>query len=121
MKKETTQIQQLKDNEQEQLVGYWIKRHGITKSDLTEHPQIDDVMLLIRWKDEFYRDGKAKHKRFFDNTWSWVYHNRLPLKANHLNILRHYAQGTIRHRENISAGRNTIKKQRQYRKALKAQ
>jgi hypothetical protein len=121
MKYETAQKQDANAKEQEQLLGYWIKRYGITKRDLDSHPQIDDLMLLIRWKAEFYCDGKAKHKRFFDNTWNWVYHNRLPLKKKQLNTLGYYAEGTIRHRLNIQAGRNTIKAQREYRKALEAQ
>lgn len=118
MQIETKQIQRLKDTEQEQLVGYWIKRYGISKRDLDSHPQIDDLMLLIRWKAEFYYEGKAKHKSFFDNTWNWVYQGKLPLKAKQLRTLGYYAEGTIRHRENLTAGRNTIRKQREYRKAL---
>lgn len=104
-------------NEQEQLIGYWIKRHGITKRDLDNHPQINDIVFLIKVRDEFYSDFKTKHKRFFDNIWAWVYHNKLPLKAKQITTLGYFAEGTIRHRENIKAGRNTIKKQRQYRKA----
>lgn len=104
--------------EQEQLVGYWIKRFGITRQDLTAHAQIDDLVLLIRFRAEFYNDLKAKHKKFFNNTWNWVYNNKLPLKAKQIRTLGYYAEGTIRHRENIQAGRNTIKKQRLYRKAL---
>jgi hypothetical protein len=106
-----------KDLEQEQLVGYWIKRYGISKKDFDSHPQIDDLMLLIKYRAELYTQLKAKHKRFFDNTWAWVYNNKLPLKAKQLRTLGYYVEGTIRHRENIQAGRNTIKKQRQYRKA----
>jgi hypothetical protein len=121
MKYETIYKQDANAKEQEQLLGYWIKRFGINRNDLTSHPQIDDLILLIRWRAEFYRDGKAKHKRFFDNVWKWVYNNKLPLKAKQLSTLGYYAEGTIRHRQNIQAGRNTIKAQREYRKALEAQ
>ena len=114
---ETISRQSSQAVEQEQLVGYWIKRFGISKKDLDSHPQINDLMLLIKFRAEFYKDGKAKHKKFFDNTWNWVYNNKLPLKAQQLRTLQYYAEGTIRHRENIAEGRNTIKKQRQYRKA----
>ena len=118
---ETLSIQHAQKLEQEQLVGYWIKRFGISRKDLTNHPQIDDLMLLIKYRAEFYHDSKAKQKRFFDNTWSWVYNNKLPLKAKQLRTLGYYAEGSIRHRQNIQAGRNTIQLQRQYRKSLEAQ
>jgi hypothetical protein len=119
-KQETKNLQRLLELEQEQLVGYWIKQFGISRKALVDHPQIDDVMLLIKFRLEFYKGSKAKHKRFFDNTWNWVYHNKFPLKAKQLRTLGYYAQGTIKHRENLRAGRNTIKKQREYRKALEA-
>lgn len=111
--------------EQEQLVGYWIKRVGISKADLDKHPQIDDVMLLIKYKAEFYDDQKAKHKKFFNNTWDWVYKHKLPLKAKQLRTLGYYAQGTITHRNNVQTRtqqqRQSIKARREYRKALEAQ
>lgn len=111
--------------EQEQLVGYWSKRFGISKQDLDRHPQIDDLMLLIKYKDEFYHDQKAKHRKFFNNTWDWVYTNKLPLKAKQLRTLGYYAQGSIAHRQNVELRtqqqRHSIKVSRQYRKALEAQ
>lgn len=116
-KTEHAHIQYKTALEQEQLIGYWVKRFGISKKDLDNHPQIDDLMLLIKIRNEFYKDFKAKHKKFFDNTWNWVYNNKLPLKAKQIRTLGYYTEGTIRHRQNIQAGRNTIKKQREYLKA----
>jgi hypothetical protein len=120
-KQELKSIQNNQAVEQEQLLGFWLKRYGITRKDLESHPQINDLMLLIQWKKEFYKTGTAKHRKFFDNLWNWVYHNRLPLKAKQIKTLGYYTEGNIRHRENIQAGRNTIKAQREYRRAQQAQ
>ena len=120
MTKDEIQQKQLKLLiEQEQLVGYWVKQFGISRTDINRHPQIDDLMLLIRIRRDFYNEFKSKHKRFFDNTWNWVYHKKLPLKNKQITTIGYYIEGTIRHRENLKQGRNTIKKQRQYLKAIK--
>lgn len=113
---EIKQKQFFQSVEQEQLVGYWISRYGISKKDLDTHPQIDDLMLLIRWKAEFYKTGTAKHKKFFDNTWNWVYNNKLPLKAKQLRTLAYYTEGNIRHRQNLL---NTQAEKRQKIQALR--
>jgi len=36
-----------------QLVGYWAKTKGISVKDLERHKQINDVILLIQFKDHF--------------------------------------------------------------------
>jgi hypothetical protein len=118
------QLKGQRDLFSEQLLGYWIRGLGITKKDLDRHPQINDLMLLIQYREEFYADQKAKHKKFFNNTWNCVYTRRLPLTAKQLRTLRHYAQGTVAHRENVQTRvqqqRQTIKARIQYRKALEA-
>ena len=116
MKYETTYKQDANAKQQEQLLGYWVKQFGITSKDLNNHPQIEDLMLLIRWKAEFYHDSKSKHKRFFENTWNWVYYNKRALKEKQLSSLGYFAEGIIRHRQNIhnktQAQRQIIKAQR---------
>lgn len=84
-------IQQSQAHEQEQLVGYWVKRFGINRKDLTEHPQIDDIMLLIQFSREFPDMNNYQQERF-DRVWRWVYHHTLPLKAKHYQSL--YRTGT---------------------------
>lgn len=111
--------------EAEQLVGYWITRYGISRKDLLSHPQFDDLLLLIRWREQFYETGKTKHRKFFDNTWRWVYNNQFALKAKQLRTLYYYAQAGIKHQHNVSvreqAQREKIQIRRNYRKALEAQ
>lgn len=88
---ETDPLTRTRNGEQEQLVGYWVKRFGINRKDLTEHPQINDVMLLIDFARQFPDMNNHQQKRF-DQAWNWVYHNTLPLKAKHFKSL--YRTGT---------------------------
>lgn len=113
--RELKQYQAQQAHEQEQLVGYWIKRMGISKKDLDSHPQIDDVMLLIKFRTEFW-DMNTHFKKTFERTWNWVYKNKMPLKRKHLNNLNRIGKTIVKWRQNrqdqvkiIQAHRNRIK------------
>lgn len=93
---------------QEQLVGYWIKRFGISKRDLDNHPQIDDVMLLIKFAREF-KDINNYRQKQFTRIWRWVYTNQMPLKAKHLRQLNHIGEQLIRFRTKRHTQRTLIK------------
>jgi hypothetical protein len=97
MKIETQLKQQTQKLEQEQLIGYWIKSYGITKKDLDNHPQIDDLMLLIKFRAEFWDMNKTLKKKF-DRSWDWVYNHRMSLKKNHLNNLSQIGKIILRWR-----------------------
>jgi len=105
---ETKQIQYSQALEQEQLVGYWIKRHGISKKDLDTHPQIDDVMFLIKFRAEFW-DMNNQFKKLFDNAWNWVYNNKLPLKNNHLNNLKKIGTSIVKWRTKRQTNQTALK------------
>ena len=89
--READQITRERNTEQEQLVGYWVKRFGINRKDLVEHPQIDDVMLLIDFARQFPDMNNHQQARF-DRVWRWVYNGTLPLKTKHFKSL--YRTGT---------------------------
>lgn len=96
------QFQQYKrETEQEQLIGYWMKTRklGVSRKDLVNHPQVNDVMLLIKYRDEFV-DMNHYHKNKFDSAWRWCYSNKYALKRKHLNWLEHGAKHTINKRKN---------------------
>jgi hypothetical protein len=99
MKYETIYKQDANAKEQEQLLGYWIKRFGINRNDLTSHPQIDDLMLLIRFRAEFW-DMNRTLKNKFDRSWDWVYNHKMPLKKNHLNNLTRIGKTVTKWRNN---------------------
>ena len=47
--RETSDKQRLMEIEASQFIGYWAKTKGIKQADLTQHPQIDDIIILIKY------------------------------------------------------------------------
>jgi len=97
-----------KDFEQEQLVGYWVKRFGFTRKDLMSHPQIDDVILLCKIRDEFV-DMNNYNRKAFNRIWTFVYNGKYPLKAKHLNKLKHISEHTLRKRRRQQEQRQKLR------------
>lgn len=108
---------------QEQLIGYWVKSRGLKHKDLTNHPQIDDCILLIRARDSYWLKFTVSERAHWAAVWEWCYHKRKALKAKHLNKLEHNIMAAeTRHtqrqqqaqitRQKIQARRNLCQTQR---------
>mgnify|MGYP003132683077 CR=1 FL=1 len=83
---------------QNQLIGYWAKTRGITLKDLQSHKRIDDVVLLLQYKDSFGFHLSDSEKATWGALWGSVYHKKKPLKPKMLDKLAHI--GTrIKHRQ----------------------
>ncbi len=106
--KELQQHQRAQALEAEQLIGYWIKRHGITKKDLDTHPQIEDIMLLIKFNAEFW-DMNQKFKKKYNSAWHWVYKKKLPLRKNHLNNLKKIGTTIVKWRTTRQTNQEAVK------------
>ena len=98
--------------EQEQLVGYWLKRFAISRKDLESHPAIDDVIFLLKFKNEFQDMNNFRQKQF-NRIWNYCYNGKFLLKAKHLKQLQASAEHTIRKRNTVKAQQDRIKAQRQ--------
>lgn len=70
--------------EQEQLVGYWLKCQGITRKALETHPHIDDVILLMRWRDAMWHLLNSSEKAVWGAYWGYTYNQRRALKKKSL-------------------------------------
>lgn len=99
--------------QQQRLLMKWCQSQGITPTDLTDHPQIDTVVLLIQYIQEFQEDFNQQARQNFDAVWHWVYTQRLPIKRRHRQRLINQAQGIILRRQRIQAARTRIKAQRE--------
>jgi len=73
--------------EQNQLIGYWAKSRGITLKTLHNHRYIDDVILLINFKDSFNLHMDSKQKQVWGGIWSSVYTKKKKISKNALNKL----------------------------------
>lgn len=88
--------------EQSQLVGYWAKTKGITQKDFEQHPRIDDLILLISFRDQLWTKLNLSERGTWAGYWSSIYikKNKLSYKA-----LKKLEQITItatdRHLKNI--------------------
>ena len=75
-------MRQFTHSETTHLTRYWCRTLGIRDEDLTRHPQIDDVIILIKFINEFEQDFKARHRLQIYMMWDSCYKNRRPL-GNH--------------------------------------
>ena len=85
--REITAKQNLQRFEQEQLVGYWLKRKGITRTALETHPHIDDVVLLMRWREGVWHLLNTSEQAVWGAYWGHTYKKRKALKKKSLNKL----------------------------------
>lgn len=68
---------------------YWCKTKGIFERDLVQHPQINDITILVNIRDTYWSDMTASHRGVWAAYWDWVYFKKKPLKAKHLKKLEH--------------------------------
>lgn len=85
-------------NEKNHYTNLWCRSMGFRSKDLDTHPQIDDVVLLINWKKEFW-DCPKFWKPTINNIWSYVYKHSMPLKNSHLRQLSKITKGIIKWRK----------------------
>ena len=78
---------QFKDLEQEQYVGYWCKTKGITKKDLESHPQIDDVILLLKYRADCWHRLNTSEQAVWGAFWGQTYKKRKALRNKSLKKL----------------------------------
>jgi len=95
----------------------WVKTKGLKIRDITNHPQIDDAILLVTIRDEYWSFFNASNKGLWAALWNKVYHLQFKLKNKHLKQLEQLViTGTSRQqelnqtRQLIKANRNRIKK-----------
>lgn len=97
--------------EQEQLVGYWAKTLGISKQDIEHHACIDDIILLKKFRQEFW-DLPPFWKHDYDRIYKSVYAG-IKLKAKQLKKLKQITEGMIKWRstrqERVSQSRQKIR------------
>ena len=71
---------QLSQSELRHYTNLWCREKGIHSYDLENHPQIDDIMLLLAIKDEFGTEFSKSEQAIWGQKWGWCYNRQLPLK-----------------------------------------
>lgn len=111
-KRELIDQQNQQHHLQSQLVGYWAKTQGLTQKDLDQHPCIDDVVLLKKFRKEFY-DLPSFFLKPYNKIYKSVYQGKIPLKAKQLSTLMRITKAMIKWRQKRQQQKTKIKALRQ--------
>ena len=99
--------------EQEQLVGYWAKKFSlISRKDLTEHPQIDDVIFLLKIRDQLGKYFNNIETGMWGFCWSYTYHKKCRLKKKHIRKLERLTTGILNRLQKQATQRQRIQAHR---------
>lgn len=71
----------------EGVTNYWCRTLGIHSEDLTKHPQIDDVILLIKFLQEYEKELTPKQRVHIHIIWDWCYRQKKPLTKKYLKAI----------------------------------
>jgi len=107
--RDLTQKQSVQTLEQEQLVGYWLKRKGITRKALETHPHIDDVILLMKYRDGMWNYLNNSERAVWAAYWGYTYNKRKALKKKSLSKLEQITNTVIARQETRQSAINKIK------------
>lgn len=114
-----TETLPLSNSEKTHYTNLWCCSIGIKSRDLTNHPQIDDVIILVKFHQECWFDMDQEQRGVWAAYWSWTYHKQFPLKAKHLKKLANIMASVIgrrtkaeKTRQHIKALRESITQQR---------
>lgn len=77
----------LSKSELEHYTNYWCKSKGISSKDLTEHPRIDDIILLLAFREAMWIKLNKAEQGCWSGYWSSIYHKRNRLKGKALKKL----------------------------------
>jgi hypothetical protein len=102
----------------EGVTNYWCRTLGIHNTDLHTHPQMDDVVLLVKFIQEYQKEFTPKQRIQLYIIWDWCYNKRKPLTRKYLKALEKIIY-MIRHIRNLKA--KSIKKSRRKIKAINQQ
>lgn len=95
--------QTLSKSEITYYTNYWCKSKGISAKDLEAHPQIDDVVLLINYRDSMWSKLNKSEQAHWGAVWDWCYHRKFALKKKHLKKFESIIQeANQRHTEKLN-------------------
>lgn len=119
-------------NNAEVLTQYttnWCKQYGIKprdlgcgivkqadgkyKTNLNPHPAIDDVMILIKLRDEFWSVWNASERGVWAAYWSSVYHKGFHFKKKALKKIETLANSGIYRQQQAQLKKQRIKELRE--------
>lgn len=98
------------------FTNYWCKTKGITARDLETHPQADDLVILVHWKDSLWHQANPAERGMWAFMWGIIYNQKSKAKNKHwrkfeaMTAQIHNRQKELNHqREKIKAMRTSTR------------
>jgi hypothetical protein len=108
--------EKLKEIEQNILIKRWIKKKGISFEDLDRHPQIDDVILMLKVRELKDSMNSSEIARW-GAIWNTVYYKKRALNSKNLTKIQNIVvEAQQRHnykQQQYQAQLNKIKEMRE--------
>lgn len=80
----------------------WCRQRGIHSKDLETHPQADDVVAMLAWRETMWHKLNKSEQAVWGAYWNTVYHKRRPIHKKALKKLEQITiTATDRHEENL--------------------
>ena len=79
--------QKVRKVEQNRYIGVWAKSKGINLKTIEKHRQIDDVILMLKYKDTFAHYWSNSQAATWGGIWSSVYKKQKPIRPEMLKKL----------------------------------
>ena len=95
------------------FTNYWCKTKGIHSRDLENHPQADDVVLMLKWRDDLWQLLNKSEQAIWGAYWNVVYHKRRKLTFKALTKLEKITINAIGRQQAVTTQRQRIKSLRQ--------
>ena len=68
------------ENRQNWRIDKWMLKHGVTAKDFEKHPQIEDVIKMIKIRDALWLDMNNSEQGIWAAYWNIVFHKKYPLR-----------------------------------------
>ena len=98
----------LSKSEKTHYTNLWCREQGIKSRDLTEHDQIDECILLINFRNEFWLDMNQQQRGYWAAYWNRTYHRQFSLKDKHFRQLEAIINSVLFQRQQQQKRRQTI-------------
>ena len=90
----------------------WCRSKGISAKDLENHPQADDLVLLINIREATWHMLNSQEQGVWAAYWGWVYTKGYSLKNKHINKLESVTYQALTRYNQIQQARKKIKVRR---------
>jgi hypothetical protein len=99
----------LSEKEKIHYTNVWCRSIGIKSKDLTEHPSIDDCIIMINIRNEFWNDMDGIEQRSWAGLWSSIYHKGRSLNKSRIDKLEKIINSALFKRQKQAQRLATIK------------